>query len=218
MPLPAKEPMYCAEQIKIPPALPDILKQFTKAAIRTQPGDLLSWSAAYFDALSAGKAPPVKNRFEATSEGKHITPGLLSVLHKQLQGDTTVPINELKAKWAQLSLPGDRLDEILTLGNFVADVNWLNFLSLACTSLESNLTDAVTLLCKILTKDAEGGPAGIEYDLFKKLYTYLAEVDGNITQEHIESVLAYLDNDAAKNANMIGPAHFTHAFCPKLSG
>ena len=64
MPLPAKEPMYCAEQIKIPPALPDILKQFTKAAIRTQPGDLLSWSAAYFDALSAGKAPPVKNRFE----------------------------------------------------------------------------------------------------------------------------------------------------------
>ena len=58
------EPMYCAEQIKIPPALPDILKQFTKAAIRTQPGDLLAWSAAYFDSLSAGKAPPVKNRFE----------------------------------------------------------------------------------------------------------------------------------------------------------
>ena len=50
--------------------------------------------------------------FQATSEGKHITPGLLSVLHKQLQGDTTVPINELKAKWAQLSLPGDRLDMI----------------------------------------------------------------------------------------------------------
>ena len=62
------------------------------------------------------------------------------------------------------------------------------------------------------------GPARIPYDLFKKLYTYLAEVDGNITQEHIESVLAYLDNDAAKNENMIGPAHFTHAFCPKLSG
>ena len=50
-----------------------------------------------------------------------------------------------------------RLEEILTLGNFVADVNWLNFLSLACTSLESNLSDAVTLLCKILTKDPEGG-------------------------------------------------------------
>jgi len=39
-------PIYCAEQIKIPPELPDILKEFTKAAIRTQPADLLQWSAA----------------------------------------------------------------------------------------------------------------------------------------------------------------------------
>ena len=39
-------PLYCAEQIKIPAELPDILKEFTKAAIRTQPSDLLQWSAA----------------------------------------------------------------------------------------------------------------------------------------------------------------------------
>lgn len=41
------EPYYCSEQIHIPPELPDILKQFTKAAIRTQPTDVLAWSAAY---------------------------------------------------------------------------------------------------------------------------------------------------------------------------
>ena len=40
-------PLYTAEQITIPPSLPDILKDFTKAAIRTQPEDLLEWSAAY---------------------------------------------------------------------------------------------------------------------------------------------------------------------------
>ena len=40
------EPIYTAEQIKIPPDLPDILKDFTKAAIKTQPSDLLEWSAA----------------------------------------------------------------------------------------------------------------------------------------------------------------------------
>ena len=39
-------PLYCSEQIKIPAELPDILKEFTKAAIRTQPADLLQWSAA----------------------------------------------------------------------------------------------------------------------------------------------------------------------------
>lgn len=42
----SKGPIYCAEQIQIPPELPDILKEFTKAAIRTQPTDLLQWSAA----------------------------------------------------------------------------------------------------------------------------------------------------------------------------
>ena len=46
MPQP-EEPYYCSEQIHIPPELPDILKQFTKAAIRTQPKDVLAWSAAY---------------------------------------------------------------------------------------------------------------------------------------------------------------------------
>ena len=219
MPLPVKEPMYCAEQIKIPPSLPDILKQFTKAAIRTQPGDLLAWSAAYFDALSSGVPPPVKNRFEHIPEHQQqLTQGLLAVLHKQLHDTSPVPVETICSKWLQLSMPKERLDEILGLGNFVSDVNWHNFLALACTTLESNLSDAMTLVCRVLTKDPEGGPARIPYEEFKELYSYLAEVDGNITQEHIESVFSYLDNDAKKNENMIGPAHFCHAFCPQLAG
>ena len=39
-------PIYTAEQIRIPAELPDLIKEFTKAAIRTQPPDLLQWSAA----------------------------------------------------------------------------------------------------------------------------------------------------------------------------
>lgn len=46
MPTNPDEPYYCSQQINIPPELPDILKQFTKAAIRTQPKDCLAWSAA----------------------------------------------------------------------------------------------------------------------------------------------------------------------------
>lgn len=33
------------KQVCIPPELPDLLKQFTKAAIRTQPPDLIQWSS-----------------------------------------------------------------------------------------------------------------------------------------------------------------------------
>ena len=39
-------PYYTSEQIHIPAEYPDILLQFSKAAIRTQPTDVLAWSAA----------------------------------------------------------------------------------------------------------------------------------------------------------------------------
>lgn len=74
------EPYYTSEQIPIPPEFPDVLLQFSKAAIRTQPTDVLAWSAAYvrhikesppslvlyhfryFRALANGETPPVKER------------------------------------------------------------------------------------------------------------------------------------------------------------
>jgi hypothetical protein len=72
----SNDPLYTAEQIRIPPQLPEILKQFTKAAIKTQPTDIVLWahqsvvrrpclhspSSRYFDALANNKAPPVKAR------------------------------------------------------------------------------------------------------------------------------------------------------------
>ena len=44
----SNEPMYCSQQINIPPELPNILKQFTKAAIRTQPTDVLQVGCLYY--------------------------------------------------------------------------------------------------------------------------------------------------------------------------
>ena len=84
---PLPEPMYCSQQIKVPPAFPDILKQYTKAAIRTQPRDLVRWSAAYFLALANGERPPMKQRLEfppppATMNG--LTQGYLRALHSQV--------------------------------------------------------------------------------------------------------------------------------------
>jgi len=57
---PQSEQIYCSEQINIPPTLPRILKHYAKAAIRTQPHDLLRWTVAYFCALAKGEVPPVK--------------------------------------------------------------------------------------------------------------------------------------------------------------
>lgn len=57
---PQEDVIYCAEQIKIPVNFPYILKLYAKAAIRTQPYDLLRWSTAYFRAIAEGKIPPIK--------------------------------------------------------------------------------------------------------------------------------------------------------------
>lgn len=39
------EPLYCAEQIRVPEQLPDILKQWTKEVIRQNPRDINEFSA-----------------------------------------------------------------------------------------------------------------------------------------------------------------------------
>lgn len=39
------EPLYSAEQIKVPDPLPQILKDYTKEAIRAAPADIIAWSA-----------------------------------------------------------------------------------------------------------------------------------------------------------------------------
>ena len=73
--------------VDLPPTLPQILKEFAKAAIRTQPSDLLVWSRDYFYALSQGETPAAKDRWKDSSSLNNrpgITNGLLRTLHKQV--------------------------------------------------------------------------------------------------------------------------------------
>lgn len=80
------EQMYCSQQIHIPPTFPFILKQYAKAAIRTQPHDLLRWSTSYFRAMAQGEEPPVKKRLEypPVDSPSGLSPGYLKVLLKQV--------------------------------------------------------------------------------------------------------------------------------------
>ncbi|NWU70377.1 ROP1L protein, partial [Pterocles burchelli] len=191
MPLP--ETMYCTQQIKIPPELPDILKQFTKAAIRTQPRDVLQWAAVYFSALSKGKPPPVKERLEMSLSTERtdtgLTPRLLKVLHKQLSPKGIVNVAELKEKWKHLCLPEEQLEAILQLDNFGEEVEWMKVLALGCSMLGESLLSSMKHACKILTKDPEGGAACIPFETFSFLYSYLARIDGEIPEENTEAFL-----------------------------
>ncbi|XP_071830908.1 ropporin-1-like protein isoform X2 [Apostichopus japonicus] len=213
-------PMYCSQQINIPPDLPDVLKQFTKAAIRTQPGDVLQWSAAYFNALSNGETPPVKERLEmpmATQKtDTGLTPGILSVLNRQLSPKKVVSLAEVEQKWKDNCLPKERLQNLMQIGSFGDEFDWLKFFALACSALAGNITSAMKVICEILTKDPEGGAARIQFDQFKELYTYLAQIDGDISEEQMESVFTYLQYHVDKQEGMVQPRNFLNPDCPKL--
>ena len=43
--------IFCAEQIEVPDALPEILKNYSKAVIRENPENIISFSRKYFENL-----------------------------------------------------------------------------------------------------------------------------------------------------------------------
>uniref|UniRef100_A0A3P9PR27 Ropporin-1-like protein n=1 Tax=Poecilia reticulata TaxID=8081 RepID=A0A3P9PR27_POERE len=218
MPLP--DTFYCSQQINIPPELPDILKSFTKAAIRTQPKDLLQWCSAYFHALAKGECLPVKERLEmnvATQKtDTGLTPGLLKVLHKQLSPKGTCSKENVQLKWKALCLPMEQLEALLSLGGFGLEINWMEFFALGCSALGGSLTSSMKHACEILTTDEEGGPSRIPYDTFYHLYTYLAKIDGEEPEDQTENFLHLLQQQAAIQDGMIKPANFTHITAPLL--
>ncbi|XP_066998970.2 uncharacterized protein [Anabrus simplex] len=173
------EQMYCAEQIHIPPTFPYILKQYAKAAIRTQPYDLLRWSAAYFRAMANGDEPPVKVRLEypPIELPSGLTPGYLKVLLKQFQNQTIVQEDDLFEKWKGMCLNESALLEMLNLGNFDEEFEFLKFIAVAAGHLTNSLSQTMVLLCELLTEEPEGGSAMIPCDTFCDLYTFLARMD-----------------------------------------
>lgn len=217
------EPYYCSEQIPIPPELPDILKQFTKAAIRTQPKDLLNWSAKYFRCMANGEIPPVKDRLElnvATQKtDSGLTTGILKTLHKQISVKKPTNLKFIEEKWNALSLPKDQFDLIVQLGNFEADADWMKFMPIACTTISKDITDSMSKVCEILTSDPPGSNSRIKFDVFKEIYTYLiTQVEKSTPMNYVEEVCSFLETEWVKRQDgLIHPKNFTHTDCPKLS-
>lgn len=214
---------YTSEQIPIPTDFPDILLQFSKAAIRTQPSDILAWSAAYFRALANGEAPPVKERLEMPMANQKIdsglTMGLLKIVHKQLSVKGRVSLSEIQEKLDDLNIPREQFDDIVQIGSFRDTVQWKDFLAIAVSKVAKNLTDTMIKICELLTSDPPGANARIPFEQWKDYYRYVASLDGDISQEQIKRVLDYLEREWVIRQNgMIHPRNFVHPDCPKLDG
>ncbi|XP_072948587.1 uncharacterized protein [Epargyreus clarus] len=178
------EQMYCSQQIVIPPKFPYILKRYCKAAIKTQPYDLLRWSLEYFKALAQNRPPPVKLRLEYpiySTEGG-LTRGCLKVLAQQLAGATELPLHTVRAAWQSFCLDQHELRRILCLCQVYLReevVPFLHFIAVAGGLLTKTLTHTMILLCETLTKEPDGGSAAIPVHDFLAMYKFLAVLDAS---------------------------------------
>ncbi|XP_015117771.1 ropporin-1A [Diachasma alloeum] len=175
--MPLVDSAYCSRPINIPPHLPLILKQFCKAAIRTQPYDLLKWSSAYFRALAEGIEPPTKIRLEYPLPGtiSGLTLGFLKVLLRQF-GDYNklFPLEVILRRWDDLCLDRRDLDLIMIIGKFRHKCQVKKFLAIAVGLLGTTLFDTMLMICELFTLEPDGGSAMIPISLFMELYGYLA--------------------------------------------
>ncbi|KYM75945.1 Ropporin-1-like protein [Atta colombica] len=172
------------QEIAVPARLPIILKQFCKAAIRTQPYDLLKWSSSYFRALADGEEPPIKSRLEypPPSTASGLTLGFLRVLLRQFGNyNKTLPIETILRRWDCLCLDHRDFDTILAIGRFHHTCQVKKFLAVAVGLLGANLTETMIMVCQLFSHEPDGGSAMIPLTLFMEIYEYLARLacDGN---------------------------------------
>ncbi|KAJ8004009.1 hypothetical protein DPEC_G00154350 [Dallia pectoralis] len=202
---------HVVNQVVIPPELPNILKQFTKDAIRTQPEDLLEWATLYFSAMVRGQPLPVKKTEDhEVPNTMDLTPEILTTMHQQLHEKDTVRKEEVSQLWASLGLAEDLLRHIMKVGNFGDNLPWIQFFALGCSYLGGTIKNALSHALYILNSDSacKHPDACLSFHTFRFLYSYLAAVDGEVSQGQMEKALAYLETQANMNGGLVKVSHF----------
>jgi hypothetical protein len=75
----------------------------------------------------------------------------------------------------------------------------------------------MNILCQVLTVQPEGQEPQIKYQTWWAMYTYLANLKGNISSEKIQVVGDFLLPISYQNSGAIGPRDFiNNSNCPSL--
>ncbi|KAJ3352641.1 Ropporin-1-like protein [Entophlyctis luteolus] len=143
-----KEPIYCAEQIKIPADLPDILKNYTKHIIRTQPADIMTCSAEYFARLAK----------QRTQMGKKLTNHQLEAFYlkvSKLDRDM-ITRKEIEDACNHASVTSVQVNDVIT---FVAGWTLVATIESVCHLLSDNGIVPTGPLMEIITFMSERDPS-----------------------------------------------------------
>ncbi|KAL2088189.1 hypothetical protein ACEWY4_017017 [Coilia grayii] len=203
------------KKIVIPPELPELLKQFTKDAIRTQPEDLIEWATLYFSAMIQGQPLPVRDNLEKATAptSMDLSPQSLTALHAELGKHSKVTKRQLDEAWKSCGLSQDLLKHITAVGSFGNEMEWIKFFALGCSYLGGTIKNAMIHACYILNIDSSCVPPDgcIPFDTFRYLYTYLAAVDGEVAQTQLDHALSQLETLSKNNNGMVRVSDFINS-------
>ncbi|NXQ31249.1 ROP1L protein, partial [Alaudala cheleensis] len=79
---------------------------------------------------------------------------------------------------------------------------------ISCWNPLQSLLSSMKQACEILTRDPEGGAARIPFETFSFLYSYLASIDGEISETETKAFLREIEEQADKHFGMVLIRHF----------
>lgn len=220
---------YQSQRVNVPTELPHILKQYTKALIKTQPPNYIAWSAAYFAALAEGRPLPIKPRLEA-ADGDNLTIGLLEVIVDQLGANQgSVSLAKIEARWNELGLQEIDLADTLIRAKLITDIKDIQedpammidlqkFIAAASMQIagKEDLVGCMDIVCQLLASDPSDRYHGTRFDVFKDQYQFLAKIT-DVPQDMQEKALRYLNAKAEANMGLLLPGTMFGENCPALS-
>ncbi|KAI8839111.1 hypothetical protein BJ741DRAFT_599984 [Chytriomyces cf. hyalinus JEL632] len=172
-----KEPLYCAEQIKIPPDLPDILKNYTKHIIRTQPTDIMTCSAEYFGRLAK----------QRTQLGKKLTNHQLEAFYTKVSklDRDMLTRKEIEDGCTNASISPAQISDVITLGGWTGEkVPWLKFWALLVASASGTFVATVELVVQLLSDNGNVPSAPVI-----EIIQYMAERDATQDPTKIANIV-----------------------------
>lgn len=183
--------------IETPNYLPFYLKEWSIAAIRTQPSDIILWSATYLRMKANGEHPPIKPYLDSPGLKPGpggLTPTILKALRLTLCKEFE-PYDKVEKTWDVLSLEKSIFLEIIQIGKFEKYIKPCEFIGVAAAYLNNRLRDTMVLLCDTFSKDHS---TGISLDDFVAVYQYLARIDGTFVETQDDKSVQRFNNDAVE--------------------
>ncbi|NXB98400.1 ROP1L protein, partial [Orthonyx spaldingii] len=79
---------------------------------------------------------------------------------------------------------------------------------ISCWNPMQSLLSSMKQACEILTRDPEGGAARLPFETFSFLYSYLASIDGEISEAETAAFLQGVKEQADKHSGLVLIRHF----------